>query len=64
MLVVYMVLRYITLTIYTTLHHLRTSTVLLVSSFFDNETIKDFARADRRGPHQPGEPFGHAEVSH
>jgi hypothetical protein len=32
--------------------------------YFDNETIRDLARGDRRGPHQIGEPFGHAEVSH
>jgi hypothetical protein len=32
--------------------------------FFDNETIKDLTRADRRGPCQSREPFGHAEVSH
>jgi hypothetical protein len=32
--------------------------------FFDNETIKDLTRADKRGPCQSGEPFGHAEVIH
>ena len=29
---------------------------------FDNETIRDLARGDRRAPRQTGEPFGHAEV--
>lgn len=29
--------------------------------YFDNETIRDLARGDRRGPRQTGEPFGHAE---
>ena len=32
--------------------------------YFDNDTIRDLARGDRRAPHQTGEPFGHAEVRH
>jgi hypothetical protein len=32
--------------------------------FFDNETIRDLARGDRRPPHKTGEPFGYAEVRH
>jgi hypothetical protein len=32
--------------------------------FFDNETIRDLARGDRRPPRKTGEPFGYAEVRH
>ena len=32
--------------------------------FFDNETIRDLARGDRRPPCKTGEPFGYAEVRH
>jgi hypothetical protein len=33
--------------------------------FFDNETIRELARGDRRPPpRKTGEPFGYAEVRH
>jgi hypothetical protein len=38
--------------------------VLPALSFFDNETIRDLARGDRRPPRKTGEPFGYAEVRH
>jgi hypothetical protein len=45
------------------LHHPKTSTGHLVSSFFDKETIIDLPRVDKMRPRQPGEPFGHCGVS-
>jgi hypothetical protein len=56
--------RFTILITYITLHHLITNMVLPALSFFDNETIRDLARGERRPPRKTGEPFGHAEIRH